>query len=250
MFRPMGKLVLTLAVAGGLLLLAPLLRASRMGGVVWAQQQGPFNASYYDASVGGGTVSMVNPTDTPVVCAMIYQFDDDEQMHECCGCPVTTEGLRTIAIQSQPPAIRGTPVFGTLSNDLTSNPLNGILNPRGVIKIISSLPNAGPTGCNPALAPVQPLVDTLRITSTNLQTSEFFESRPICTPTGCTPSGPDDTENISVTEKQFLQGPDPTTTGELAFLLDRCSFIHTNGSGLGICGCGIGDLVPHGPRTK
>ncbi len=250
MFRPMGKFVLTLAVAGGLLLLSPLFKASTIGGVAWAQAQDEFNATYFDASVGGGTVSIINPTANPVVCAMIYVFKDDEEMDECCGCPVTTEGLRTIAVQSQPPAIRGTPIFGTLSNDLTSNPLHGILNPRGVIKILSSLPNAGPFGCNPALAPVLPISNSLREYSTNLQASEMNEGPYVCNTTGCTPSGADDTENISVTEKEFLGAPDPTTSGEVAFLLDRCSFIHTNGSGLGICGCGIGDLAPHGPRAK
>src|ERR1700758_2472735 len=40
------------------------------------------------------------------VCAMIYVFDADQQMTECCGCIETHNGLRTLSVR----------------NDLTKNP--------------------------------------------------------------------------------------------------------------------------------
>jgi len=33
------------------------------------------------------------------VCAMIYVFDDDEEMGECCGCPISSAGLLTLSVQ-------------------------------------------------------------------------------------------------------------------------------------------------------
>src|ERR1019366_3259417 len=33
------------------------------------------------------------------VCAMIYVFDDDEEMGECCGCPLTSAQLATFSVQ-------------------------------------------------------------------------------------------------------------------------------------------------------
>jgi len=32
------------------------------------------------------------------VCAMIYVFDDDEEMGECCGCPISSAGLLTLSV--------------------------------------------------------------------------------------------------------------------------------------------------------
>src|ERR1700681_525549 len=43
------------------------------------------------------------------LCAMIYVFDQDQQLSECCGCVETHNGLRTLSVR----------------RDLTSNPLTG-----------------------------------------------------------------------------------------------------------------------------
>jgi len=34
------------------------------------------------------------------VCAMIYVFDDDEEMTACCGCVVTSAGLATFSVEA------------------------------------------------------------------------------------------------------------------------------------------------------
>jgi len=77
-----------------------------------------FYTSYYDVSTsiaksaagfggpgssggaGDGTVRIVNPTSNDTIqsgtlCAMIYVFDDIEELQACCGCPVTPDGMRT-----------------------------------------------------------------------------------------------------------------------------------------------------------
>jgi len=56
--------------------------------------------------------------------ALIYVFDADQQLIECCGCRLTPDGLRTLDV----------------NNDLTSNPNNGLfsISGTGVIKVASS----------------------------------------------------------------------------------------------------------------
>jgi len=77
------------------------------------------------------TVRIDNPgTDsTADLCAMIYVFQNDQQLTECCGCVVTANGLRTLSV----------------SSDLTSHPLTGISSKpnNGVIKIVSATKNGG-----------------------------------------------------------------------------------------------------------
>ena len=63
---------------------------------------------------------------------MIYVFDADQQLTECCGCVETHNGLRTISVR----------------NNLTANPLTGHRSTNGVIKIVSAAVNNSP--CDPS----------------------------------------------------------------------------------------------------
>jgi len=65
------------------------------------------------------------------LCAMIYVFDADQQLTECCGCVETHNGLRTLSVRG----------------NLTSNPLTGVVSRNGVIKIVSAAVNNSP--CDP-----------------------------------------------------------------------------------------------------
>ena len=60
------------------------------------------------------------------VCAMIYVFDDIEEMQACCGCPVTPDGVRTLS------------VINNVTKDFGVN--RGNLN-AGVVDIMSVAPN-------------------------------------------------------------------------------------------------------------
>jgi len=244
MFRPMGRLLVPLALAGGLLLLAPLFnKVTNIGGVAWAQAQNGFNNSYFDKRVGGGTVSIINTLQVPVICALVYVFRFDEQLEECCGCPVTNSGgLRTIRLAtiispatfavlgSQFPTVNAPPKLSTFDT-LTDNPLNSEFLDRGDIKIISSAPNGAGGTCDPTLAPLNlaggvGVVDELREYSTSFQG-------------GTTTGFP-----FGVTEHEWLGAPDPTLSGEVASLDFLCGGIVALGSHRGICGCGKGDLAP------
>jgi hypothetical protein len=94
-----------------------------------------YKVNYFSNNVGSApdaTVRIDNPGLTyGNLCAMIYVFDADQQMSECCGCVETHNGLRTLSVRS----------------NLTNNPLTGIVSSNGVIKIVSA--RASGSACDP-----------------------------------------------------------------------------------------------------
>lgn len=78
------------------------------------------------------TVRLVDPGYTQGdMCAMIYVFDQTQEMNECCGCVISDSGLVTLS----------------LMKDLTSNPLIGKEPAAGDVEIVPA--TLGPNGqCN------------------------------------------------------------------------------------------------------
>lgn len=81
-------------------------------------------------NVGAQIGSKTDPSGN--LCAMIYVFDPNQELSECCGCAITPDGLLTLSVD----------------NDLTANPLTGSTLSSGVIKIVSSAPTKWPS-CDP-----------------------------------------------------------------------------------------------------
>jgi hypothetical protein len=218
-----------------------------------------FQVSYYDVATssaasragyggpgisggaGDNTVRIVNPTKTNGdLCAMIYVFDDFEEMQTCCGCPVTPDGLRTLS------------TINDLTLDFGVNKAN--LN-AGVIEIISSLANFNDTNppgpalpgtnasCSPTgshsndpfgrVSPVAP-VPALRSWITH---DEVEEAGNI--------AGGKAVQSASVEEFQTS----PLDGTHLDALQEKCAFLIQNGSGSGICTCGFGDDATAVART-
>jgi hypothetical protein len=105
-------------------------------GVMNASAQSAFVVNYFAnngvAGAPDAAVRVTNPgTSNGNLCAMVYVFDNDQQMSECCGCITTPDGLRTFSV----------------SKDLTSNPLTGAISNNGDIKIVSAAINNSP--CDP-----------------------------------------------------------------------------------------------------
>jgi len=100
-----------------------------------AMAQDVFKVNYFSnnaAPAPDATVRIDNPGLTyGNLCAMVYVFDADQQLSECCGCVETHNGLRTLSVRS----------------NLTSNPLTGVVSRNGVIKIVSAAVNNSP--CDP-----------------------------------------------------------------------------------------------------
>lgn len=94
-----------------------------------------FKVDYFSNNVAGApdaALRIDNPGLTyGNLCALIYVFDTDQQLSECCGCMETHNGLRTLSVRS----------------NLTSNPLTGVVSTNGMIKIVSSVPES--SGCDP-----------------------------------------------------------------------------------------------------
>ena len=69
-----------------------------------ASAQDVYKLNYFSNNFAGApdaTVRIDNPGVTyGNLCAMIYVFDADQQLTECCGCVETHNGLRTISVRS------------------------------------------------------------------------------------------------------------------------------------------------------
>jgi len=100
-----------------------------------ASAQDVYKVNYFSnnaAPAPDATVRISNPGVTyGNLCAMVYVFDADQQLTECCGCVETHNGLRTLSVRT----------------NLTSNPLTGVVSRNGVIKIVSAAVNNSP--CDP-----------------------------------------------------------------------------------------------------
>jgi hypothetical protein len=169
-----------------------------------AVAQDVFNINYYaNANTAGApdaTVRIDNPGNNNYgdVCAMIYVFTPDQQMAECCGCRNSHNNLRTLSVNV----------------DLAKNPLTGVTQHAGAIKIVSATVNA--PLCDPSSG-VTPVSD-LRAWATHVQ-NKVGTAWPI-------------------TETAFSDAPLNST--ELANLQAQCAFIGILGSRHGICTCGSG----------
>jgi hypothetical protein len=111
-----------------------LLVLALSSGIVMAQTD-VYKVNYFSnnaAPAPDATVRIDNPGLTyGNLCAMVYVFDADQQLSECCGCVETHNGLRTLSVR----------------RDLTSNPLTGRVSTNGVIKVVSAAVNNSP--CDP-----------------------------------------------------------------------------------------------------
>jgi hypothetical protein len=211
-------------------------------------------ASYYDTSTsafvsaagyggpgssggaGDNILRLFNSTkELGTLCAMIYVFDDNEEMQTCCGCPVSSNGLRTLS---------------TL-NDLTLRfgVAKGNLN-AGVIEVLSSQLNFDPGeppfpplppgtngndagACSPTGSFGDPIFqrgDDVELTAgIHAHITHAERQQPGNLPGKKAASG------VSVSE---LEDADPD---DAELLEENCEALISNGSGTGVCSCGVGD---------
>ncbi len=192
--------------------------------------------------IGDGLVRIVNGGNVSrfqrgTLCAMIYVFDDIEEMQACCGCPVTPDGLRTMSVINNV-----TKNFGVNRGNLNA----------GVIDIASVgtnlfLPNpvplppqigaAGSTGwaCDPSFqfgAQIGgELTPTLFVDGLRAWINDTEGNVPVPARSGALIKG------TSVGEFQFATLDVP----HFDELENLCLFLVENGSGAGACSCGSGD---------
>ena len=189
--------------------------------------------SYYDITINDNTVRLINPTQSDnapsfapgLLCAMVYVFDANEELQECCGCPVTNNGLRKLSVKT----------------DLVSNPTGGSIPPAGLVVVVSATPNKsgepgvpsqpGPCAPNTACTPYVPCDPALE-----------YDAAPNLAAWITHVDQNHGNQNIS--EVKFSLAPSDNTdvyTDGTEGLVSLCHFIHVNGTGHGICTCGTGD---------
>jgi hypothetical protein len=96
-----------------------------------ANTEGCLDGTLRITNVGTQVGSKTDPSGN--LCALIYVFDPQQELSECCGCKITPDGLLTLSV----------------NNDLTSNTLTTIPLVTGDVKIVSSV-SCNPTKPTPA----------------------------------------------------------------------------------------------------
>ncbi|MFZ0890050.1 MAG: hypothetical protein WA005_16515 [Candidatus Binataceae bacterium] len=193
---------------------------------------------------GDSLVRIVNPTHSDTVqlgtiCAMLYVFDDNEEMQACCGCPVTPDGLRTISVINQLTTNwgfnKGNLTAGVI--DLVPSSLNWSAPfptsapPRGVGETSVTLGS----GCDPSGGSTHasggthstPVTGEGELKAWLNHTESMFASAASAPPI------------VSTSVEEFAGAYLDTT--HLTDLENTCGFLLTSGSGAGVCSCGVGD---------
>jgi len=210
------------------------------GEVLWTayrvgEQVTPFDGGSVSITLTDNIIRLINPNGgangnlagakTQKVCTMIYVFDDDEEMGECCGCPLTSAQLATFSVEHN------------LTSDwaLTNGPEGGD-HANGSIAIVAAAPNTigchgGGAACNGGCDPTNTPGYSVT-TANNLLGSithggaDFVNSNP-----------PVASAFLGLTEVALSDdaGGDPTN---LTYLQQNQSgALVGNGTGGGICNC-------------
>jgi hypothetical protein len=223
------------------------------GEVLWTWYE-TSDASSSDNHFGNGDniIRLVNPVGSANVaftglgtadaCAMIYVFDDDEEMGACCGCPITPTQMATISVEEE----------------LTSNFIGGgegVDTDNGAIAIVAAAPNRLPTGLGD---------DDGNGCSIRTSGTERGACNNGCDP-GRTPGYTvPSAKNLlgSITHNQVVGGARATSglteealfddgggdPNNLTYLQTQCSILVGNGSGGGVCNCSA-NLAPLGSQA-
>jgi hypothetical protein len=210
-----------LAIAG---VTACLLLAT---GTMWAQAD-TLSVNYFSNNHASGPdekVRIINPGvyapsyPPAFVCAMIYVFDNQQEMKDCCACNISSNGLAELSV----------------SHNLTINPFNGVVPTDGDIKIVSALQNGfltvqpekgPPVTSNAPCDPSGGGRNTTGGYTLNIVPVADLRSWSTHTPGYKTSDG-------STTEADFQNAT--LSKAELASLQEQCTDIVENGSGTGIC---------------
>jgi len=179
------------------------------------------NASSDGTAAGDSILRLINPAGNAnrgfgVVtnkCAMIYVFDDDEEMGECCGCPITPAQEASFSFE-----------YNLLDNWIGVRSSTGIVAVRAATindNGCRSFRNPGQLqpGCNGGCDPTdnyQTLSNNLLGSITHVQSID---------------GSPSNITEVAL----FDDGPGDPADG--VYLIEQCAALIGNGSGAGICNC-------------
>ncbi len=192
------------------------------------------------SSDGDNIIRLVNPNGAAngnlsgakeqTVCAMIYVFDDEEEMGECCGCPVSSAGLATFSVEKN--LTSNWALAGGFDGPDVFDPTNGI----GAIAIVAAAPNViSPTlcagssnachgGCDPTNVPGYSVTLANNLLG-SITHNQFVAGNPL-----------DGQAHIGITEIR-LSDDGPGDLNNLVYLENQCGALIGNSSGGGSCNC-------------
>jgi hypothetical protein len=169
------------------------------------------------------------------VCAMIYVFDDDQEMGECCGCPLTSTQLATFSVEGNLTSNWG--LAGGAAADNTT----------GAIAIVAAAPNGLGGTCNPTNVPGYSVTNASNLLGSITNNQTTFTAREGATLTSVSDGNTQNyfvnsTPSVYTISKPAITeiplsddaGGDPTN---LIYLQEQCGAIVGNGTGGGICNC-------------
>ena len=176
---------------------------------------GTFYVTYYDTSepssdrgsgIGDNLIDLINPTAANGnVCAMIYVFDTEEELGECCGCQITPNQLEQLSVEA----------------NLTQNwGIAGATPGSGVIAIAAAPPNQSLCGIDGCTTICNPTIDY--VPTPNLA--------------GYTTHNQLVTSTSGLTEVPLFD-VGAADAVELQSLVSDCELLTTNGTGTGVCSC-------------
>jgi hypothetical protein len=181
---------------------------------------------------GDNIIRLINPngsansnlgTKPQIVCAMIYVFDDDQEMGECCGCPLSSAGFTSISVEKNLTSnwgLGGGPEGGNHSN--------------GAIAIVAATPNTTPLspggggaaangGCDPTQNP------GYDVTMANNVFGSIIHNQIVA-------GNPNIDEVVGLTETKLFDNCNGNFANEV-YLQTQCGALVGNGTGGGICTC-------------
>jgi len=196
---------------------------------------------------GDNIIRLINPNGaangnlagakTQTVCAMIYVFDDDEEMGECCGCSLSSAQLATFSVEHNLTSNWGLSggseegdhgngaiaIVAAGQNAPASSP--GLSNGQGCAITQSGACN---NGCDPTNIPGYSVTSTSNLLGSITHSQETDPSTPLTAILLQT----------SVTEVDLSDdsGGDPSN---LNYLQSQCGALVGNGTQGGICNCPI-----------
>jgi hypothetical protein len=170
-------------------------------GSAWAQTTDVLKVTYFDnngvSGAPGAEIHVLNPQNG-ALCADVYVWRADQELSECCACPITPNGMFSFTVATA-----------------TANPGDGGTTPvSGSIDIISD----STASCTDAAAGAPTPTPDLRAWATHVNADT------VGTPTESA---------FDVTETPLLDAP--LSSGELTEAAARCTFLQTNSSGAGRC---------------
>src|SRR5271163_2142709 len=236
------------------MLVSPTRAASLRNGSVGAQDTsvgGPGEVlwTYFDTTGpdgnGDNILTLINPNgsanpelidNSPDACAMIYVFDDDQEMGECCGCPISPAGIETWSVEHELTANWGIDGPQGINNGVGSIAIVATgsnvpyVTPNSLLTNGHFCPNSQSgacfAGCDPTAGPGYSVSSAFNLLGSMIHNQDITSG----TGTFISVRG--------VTQVPLFDngGGDPNN---LFYLQSECSALVGNGTGGGICNCPV-----------